>query len=67
MSALAIAMRCFWPPEIWFPLSPTLRDFQGGDDGDDGDDDDDDESLMMVVWKTIPYAKNIKKDEHIYV
>ena len=39
MSALAIAMRCFWPPEIWFPLSPTLRDFQGGDDGD-GDDDD---------------------------
>ena len=59
MSALAIAMRCFWPPEIWFPLSPTLRDFPGSDDGDGGDDGDG--SLMMIVWKTIPYAKNIKK------
>ena len=38
MSALAIAMRCFWPPDIWFPLSPTLRDFPGSDDGDGGDD-----------------------------
>mmetsp|Transcript_13373 Transcript_13373/g.23681 ORF Transcript_13373/g.23681 Transcript_13373/m.23681 type:complete len:114 (+) Transcript_13373:3432-3773(+) len=28
--ALAIAMRCFWPPDIWVPRSPTwVSNFSG--------------------------------------
>lgn len=23
--ALATATRCFWPPDMWLPLMPTLR------------------------------------------